>query len=54
MLFREVFDVVSEGAGSAAGRRVEDFGVEGRAEGTVVVDGGACSGVRRRPSDRAC
>jgi hypothetical protein len=37
MLFREMFDVVSEGAGSTDGRRVEDFAVDGRAGGTAVV-----------------
>ena len=30
VLFREVYDVVSEGVGSTSGRRVEDFAVDGR------------------------
>jgi hypothetical protein len=52
VLFREVFDVVSEGTGSPAGRKVEDFAADGRAAGTVVVDGAACSEGRRTTSDR--
>lgn len=52
VLFREVFDVVSKGVRSPAGRRVEGFGVDGRAGGTVIVDGPACSEGRRTVSSR--
>jgi hypothetical protein len=45
VLFREVFDVVSEGT---AGRRVEGFAVDGRAGGTA---GGRWSGMLRRAED---
>ena len=54
MLFREAFDVVSEGAGSTAGRRVEGFAIDGRAGGTAVVGGAACSEGRRTTSSKAC
>ncbi len=37
ILFREMFDVVSEGAGSTTGRRVEDFAVDGRVRGAAMV-----------------
>jgi hypothetical protein len=43
VLFREVFDVVSKGAGCADGRGLEEFGVDSRAGRTAIVDGPACS-----------
>ena len=38
VLFREVYDVLFEGVGSTVGRRAEDFAVDSRVGGTVVVD----------------
>ncbi len=37
-LFREVLDVVSKGVRSPAGGRGEDFDVDSRAGGTVILD----------------
>jgi hypothetical protein len=54
VLFREVYDVVSEGVGSTSGRRVEDFAVDSRVGGTVMANGAACSEGRRTTSARAC
>jgi hypothetical protein len=54
VLFRELYNVLSEGVGRTAGRKVEDFVVDGRAGGTAVVDGAAYSEGRRTASARAC
>jgi len=54
VLFKEVFDVVSKDIRSPVGRRVEGFGVDGRAGGTIIVDGPACSEGRRTASSRGC
>ena len=53
VLFKELYNVVSEGAGRTVGRRVEDFAIDGRAGGPAVVDGAACSEGRRTISARA-
>jgi hypothetical protein len=45
-----LFDVVSEGAGSTGGMRVEVFAVDSRAGGTAVVGGAAFSEGRRTTS----
>jgi hypothetical protein len=52
VLFRDMFDIVSKGVRIPAGRRAEDFDIDGRAGGTVIVDGPACSEGRRTASSR--
>jgi len=52
VLFREVFDIVSKGVRIPAGRRAEDFDIDDRAGGTVIVDGTASSEGRRTASSR--
>ena len=52
ILFREMFDVVSKGAGSTVERRVEDFAVDGSAGRGAVVGRVACSEGRRTASNQ--
>jgi hypothetical protein len=54
MLLRDVYDVVPEGAGNSAKRRINKFAFDGRTGGTTVVDGGACSEERKATSSRTC